>query len=70
MFTYTGETKSYGQNILSYLSAFEEMFVDCNNPQCKFLCKEFKWRVREQTFHTDAYILPLKTYDLILGVTG
>lgn len=32
------------------------------------MCEEFCWKVHGHQFSIDAYILPLNTYDLILGI--
>lgn len=36
--------------------------------KCKYICKDFNWRMQGQEFITDVYVLPLESYDLILGV--
>ncbi|RVW71683.1 Transposon Ty3-I Gag-Pol polyprotein [Vitis vinifera] len=34
---------------------------------CTALCSDFRWRMQGQEFITEVYVLPLETYDLILG---
>ncbi|KAF2290896.1 hypothetical protein GH714_016291 [Hevea brasiliensis] len=37
--------------------------------QCEHFCKEFTWCMQNQTFTTEVFILPLDSYDLILGAS-
>ncbi|RVW97594.1 Transposon Ty3-G Gag-Pol polyprotein [Vitis vinifera] len=34
---------------------------------CTALCSDFRWRMQGQEFIAEVYVLPLETYDLILG---
>jgi len=36
--------------------------------QCQMVCKGFNWRLGEESYITDTYIVPLESCDMILGV--
>lgn len=36
--------------------------------KCDVLCKYFVWTMQKQEFKADMYLLPLGSYDLILGI--
>lgn len=47
------------------------IWVEIANGQemkCNSLCKDFVWKMQDQEFKADVYLLPLDNYDLILGI--
>ncbi|KAF2285326.1 hypothetical protein GH714_042368 [Hevea brasiliensis] len=44
-------------------------FVNGQELQCEHFCKEFTWCMQNQTFTTKVFILPLDSYDFILGAS-
>ena len=39
-----------------------------NRLQCHYICIDFKWSLRSTEFHSEVYLLPLGSCDLVLGV--
>ena len=47
------------------------IWVEVANGQelkCDSMCKDFQWCMQQQAFKVNVYLLPLRSYDLILGI--
>lgn len=38
-----------------------------HNMPCKYMCKDFNWMLQRRHYYVDMLLLPLGSYDLILG---
>lgn len=42
--------------------------ADGNQLHCKAVCRDFSWRLQEDVFKSDVWVLPLGGCDMVLGI--
>ena len=69
--TYNFLNEQLAKKLQCPISKVNGIWVEVANGQelkCDAICVGFKWKMQQQNFQADVYLLPLQSYDLILGI--